>query len=101
MKDIDPWVKEQIEKANIRQEGHKLADALINEINRGNDDFVEGFFEQIAFKTHRTLQQDFVRYLMEYFITPMAEQVGYDARNEGAVMLAREIKKLDSFLPRI
>jgi uncharacterized protein (DUF2225 family) len=68
----------------------QMLDEFVNG-HHGKKD-IEEFVEQIVYRTHRTLQQSIMRYivaLLEKYAT--LEPDRYDARNESTVKLAKKM----------
>lgn len=80
----------------------ELAREVANGIN--NTCFKDEVFCAEMHKEHRTLQQNFMRLILEY-IKSTAEQECYDDRNEASVLAAKKLQKViekeNIFLPYI
>lgn len=64
------------------------AELLIDTINKFG--VRSNAFSDVILRSHRTLQQSFMRLMMNT-INSLAQQQNYDDRNEATVLLAREI----------
>jgi len=77
-----------------------IVDALFEEINvLGKEEQLATQLHELISKQHKTLQQSFIRIMYQFFTKYSNNQ--YDSRNEGAVKLAEQIRKLEVFLPFI
>lgn len=75
-----------------------ISDNLNSGFGSNENEIVEAMFNELA-KDHRTLQQGFWRVIKK--LAHKYKDVTSDARNEGAVMLAKKIDELDVCLPFI
>ncbi len=80
------------------KEGKEFADAFSRFVNNMNRTPKKHAIEHML-RDHPTLQQGMVRFFME-FMEELAKQTG-DLRNEGSIKLAKEISKMERYLPCI
>lgn len=70
--------------------GQEAARLMADFVNPMGDLEYQAFAEEMAHRTHRTLQQSFMR-LMWKVMREFAKAKSHDLRNEGTVKLCREV----------
>jgi GTP cyclohydrolase III len=79
--------------------GKEMAQALTNFVNRANDEDIAEFAATLAYREHRTLQQQVMAAFLSYVanVDELAVHGRYDLRNEATAEIATMIS--ESILP--
>ena len=87
-------------KCYLPTEHERLAkeiEACVNGSDKGLEEALKDLF---AKRTHRTLQQSFVRVMVSVLLE-IGENEHFDARNEAAVKFCKQLKELNTAFPLI
>ena len=89
-------------EAQAREEIEKAIENITDTLNWGNGDEVAKIILEQLRRTHRTLQEDFWRMLVQ--VVKGYAEADHDARNQAAVELCKKwssLSEVDLYLPRI
>jgi len=87
------------------KEAEVLARSITDYLNTFNDDEMGALLVEKLLNSHRTLQQNFMRFVVKW-IKANANTSFFDLRNEGTIMLCKDFNKLmeeeiNGYLPTV